>query len=566
MKSKIKPYRKKTVLIVSLCLIGGFGQAANYDISSQDLLVPSKEEDQFQFGLPFDEREGGGFESLIDQEQESQQDSYRAVLELIKQNQFDQAETKVNQLIKQHPEQAEFYNLHAFVKIQQKKPALAEISFQKVLKLNPDNLGALQGLAFLAIEKNDMESAQNYLDKAIAGNPKAIFSYILKARIAYRQNDLSEVEKVLLAALKQARDNINFELLVADNLANLYALQQESLKMLELAQSLNQRQPNDNRALSLLAKAQLLNKQTVEGEQTLREIIAKDKQDIYHRLELVQLLSQKPGSLKEAAALIDEALFADPDNLKALMFKTVLLTKEKNYEPAMALAELIDQKHPHSAAGKLLKADVYLAQHQPEQALAYNLLAYQIQPNPKLLNNIVGLLAEQGKSEDAIQLLNNEIDKNPKDMAIHYRIANLYLSQKDYKKAESHYQVILKENPENAIILNNLAMVYYHWNDPRALGLAKRAYQSKPESPAIIDTYGIVLLQHGRHREALETLQKAAELAPGSNEIQLHLAKAYQANGNEQIAIEILEKIVGSSNDTDKKEAAVDLLKQLKKN
>ncbi|PKM35339.1 MAG: hypothetical protein CVV06_16820, partial [Gammaproteobacteria bacterium HGW-Gammaproteobacteria-10] len=116
MKSKIKPYRKKTVLIVSLCLISGFGQAANYDISSQDLLAPSKEEDQFKFDSMFENDDSAAFFEAFpfSKQDESQliyqKETYQSILELVKGQNLDQAEKKVNDLIKQFPEQPELYN------------------------------------------------------------------------------------------------------------------------------------------------------------------------------------------------------------------------------------------------------------------------------------------------------------------------------------------------------------------------------------------------------------------------------------------------------------------------
>ena len=122
----------------------------------------------------------------------------------------------------------------------------------------------------------------------------------------------------------------------------------------------------------------------------------------------------------------------------------------------------------------------------------------------------------------------------------------------------------LTEQPDNVLALNNLAFLYSQQNDPRALELAKKAYEKAPESAAILDTYGYILIKQGQPKEGLPILEKAASLAPKANDIQFHLAEAYVANDNTQKAIEILEPIVKAEQNFSEKKAAVSLLDKLK--
>jgi predicted Zn-dependent protease len=112
--------------------------------------------------------------------------------------------------------------------------------------------------------------------------------------------------------------------------------------------------------------------------------------------------------------------------------------------------------------------------------------------------------------------------------------------------------------------LNNLAFLYSQQNDPQAMELAKRAYDKAPESAAILDTYGYILIKQGQPKEGLPILEKAATLAPKANDIQFHLAEAYSVNDNNQKAIEILEPIVKAEQAFSEKKAAVSLLDKLK--
>lgn len=561
MKYKVLALRKKAAFAIVVGLMSGHSQAAKYDPQSQDLWAPL--EDELKIDSTHDEDVMSFFESAPEVDQQTLEQNHQLILELIKQKKLDEAQTKLDDLLMQFPNEAEYHNLQALIKTLQKDKKAAVTSFQEALELNPSNLNALQGRALLALENNELKAAQEYIDTALAAHPKAVVPYILKANLAYRKNDLDEVENILSTALKQAQGNKEQVLLVVNNLIKLYELKQEPLELLELMQGIANRYPNDQSVLSMLARAQILNKDFDSAAQSLRKIIAQDQKDVVHRILLARLLMARSGASVDVAKLVEEASAVSPDDQQTMTLKTVYLINEQKLDLAMEQADRIEKQYPESAVGFILKADIYLAQKQLDNALEYNRRAYEIKPNARLLNQIGGLLATQGKTDEAIQMFSSEIDKNPKNLDAHLQIANLYLSQKNYGKAESHYQALLNEKSENVMILNNLAMIYHDQNNPKALELAKKAFGLSPDSAAIADTYGIVLLQNGQAKDALAKLQKAADLAPNSLDIQFHLAKAQQANGNKQAAIEILRKIVNAPASFENKQAASDLLKEL---
>ncbi|MDO8846447.1 tetratricopeptide repeat protein [Methylicorpusculum sp.] len=553
----IRQYHSGLAVSLALLIICSTSQAANFDIKSDDIF------DKPELNTDTDQ----GFsilESFQSSEVDEKKESYQSVLELVKQNKLDKAEEKVKALLKQYPEESEYHSLQALLQTLKKNPQGAVKSYEQALKLNPNSQIALLGLATISLETNDLKSAEDSANKALALNPKLIKAYFLKADIAYKQKNDQEVESALSTALNRVKGDKNLETQVTENLFKFYLLKKQPEKALTLTQNLAKNYPDDKQSLSLLAKAQILNKKQEEGEQTLLKIINQDEKDIDHRLFLAQITGDQEGKQKAALDLINEALKIDPNNGPALTLKTALLIRTKNFEEALNQANYIEAQFPKLAVGKMLKADVYLAQNELEKALDINQQAYKIQPNPKLLNNIISLLTTQGKTDEAIKMLENYLDKNNQDLDAHFKVANLFYVQKNYPKAESHYQFILKEKPDNAIVLNNLAMLYQDQNDPKSLDYAKQAYNKSPNSAAIADTYGTSLLKQGHNKEALETLKKAAELAPTVYDIQFHLAKAYDANGNTKTAIEILEKIVSIQDKFTTQESAVGLLNELK--
>jgi len=276
------------------------------------------------------------------------------------------------------------------------------------------------------------------------------------------------------------------------------------------------------------------------------------------------LLSEHPDKDKETLALLDETALINPDNPEAIVYKAAYLIKLKRNQEALELANKIDKQFPKLVLGKLLKGDVYLADKQLDKATDMYQQAYKIQPNDKVLFSLADLMSAQKKQPEAIKLLNDALEKNKKSIAIHFKLATIYQQQNDINQAEAHYNAILTEQADNVLALNNLAFLYSQKNDPRALELAKKAYEKAPESAAILDTYGYILIKQDQAKEGLPILEKAAALAPKANDIQFHLAEAYVANDNTQKAMAILEPIVKAEQDFSEKKAAVSLLEKLK--
>ena len=505
-------------------------------------------------------------ESLQQSELSSKRAHYLEILELLKQNKLEEAGNKITDFLKKHPDEADYYNLQALLETLKKDPIAAQQNYDKAIRLEPKNSLALLGSAKLALDQGQLDKAKDYANKAIAINDKTINAYLLLADIAYKQKNNAEVEKLLLTAKDKASDDIKVEIEVIKGLGKFYGLQKQPEKILAVCDDLVRRYPSNTMALEMLAQAQLFNNQKALAEQSLQKIINLDKQDIGSRLLLARLLSEYPDKDKETLALLDEATKIDPDKPEAMVFKTAYLIKRQQYPEALALAHKIDQQFPKLVLGKLLVGDTYLAQKQYEKANEHYQLAYKAQPNDKILLTISDLFIIQKKSNEAIKLLNEALVKAPKDLAIHFKLATIYQQQNDSKLAEAHYDAMLIEQSDNVIALNNLAILYAQKNDPRALDLAKRAYDKAPESAAILDTYGHMLIKQNQASEGLKLLEKAASLAPKQNDVQLHLAEAYVSTNNTTKAIAILEPLVNTDLEFSEKKAALSLLESLKKN
>jgi putative PEP-CTERM system TPR-repeat lipoprotein len=552
-------------LAIGLLASSSLVMAANYDnldrqqdnFSSLDQIAPQTTEQGHSIST---------LESFQQAEKSLKRSNYLEVLNLIKQNKLEEAQNKTTSLLKQYPNEADYYNLKALLETVKKDTTAAQQSYEKAITLEPNNILAHLGSAKLFLENGQLDKAKEYANKALAINDKSINAYLLLADVANKQKDNAEVEKVLLTAQEKVKGDIKAEVEVIKNLGKFYGSQKQPEKILALTEDLDKRYPNNSMALNLLAQAQIINNKKPLAEQTLLKLINQEKQDIGDRLLLARLLSEHPDKDKETLALLDETALIKPENPEALVFKAAYLIKLKRNQDALELADKIDKQFPKLVLGKLLKGDVYLAEKNLDKATDMYQQAYKLQPNDKVLFTLADLMNAQKKQPEAIKLLSDALEKNKKNVAIHFKLATIYQQQNDLKQAEAHYIAMLTEQADNVLALNNLAFLYSQQNDPRALELAKKAYEKAPESAAILDTYGYILIKQGQPKEGLPILEKAATLAPKANDIQFHLAEAYIANDNTQKAIEILEPIVKAEQDFSEKKAAASLLDKLKPN
>ncbi|TXL13229.1 hypothetical protein BMR05_12425 [Methylococcaceae bacterium HT4] len=242
---------------------------------------------------------------------------------------------------------------------------------------------------------------------------------------------------------------------------------------------------------------------------------------------LAELLAQDKENKAEVIKLLDEVSKLTPELPNSHVIKANYLISQQDYAQAKAEINIIDSLYSKPELVKSLEGNLFLAQNEKTKAIKSYQESYQLHNNQKLLFRIVKLMQQEGQVSVAIDLLNQEIDKQPQNIALHYRIALLYQSENNNKSAINHYQKILAINPENILALNNLAWLYSIEKNPAALATAKKAYDLAPTVATVADTYGYILFQQGEAERAVKILEAAAIKAPLAKDIQYHLAKVY---------------------------------------
>jgi predicted Zn-dependent protease len=184
-------------------------------------------------------------------------------------------------------------------------------------------------------------------------------------------------------------------------------------------------------------------------------------------------------------------------------------------------------------------------------------------PSGTLAAHRHSLLIQSGQEHAATEFASQWLAANPKDVVFRRYLADGALRNGDYKSAAGQYQAILSALPNDAITLNNLAWVSAKLNDPKALEYAEKAHARAPNSPAIMDTLGWMLVERGEVSRGIELLRKASESAPQADEIRLNLAKALIRGGDREGGRRELESLAKKGDAFSRQAEVTELLKTL---
>ena len=155
------------------------------------------------------------------------------------------------------------------------------------------------------------------------------------------------------------------------------------------------------------------------------------------------------------------------------------------------------------------------------------------------------------------------LKNNPDDYSTRLYLATIYQNAKENDKAIKEYEKVLKQTPDNSIVLNNLAWLYSLNGSPKAIDMAESAYRFSPENPGIQDTYGWILVQQGQVEKGQRLIKQAMDVIPGNPDIRYHFASALLKSGNDAEGKQILKELLSQDKPFDGREEAKQLLKNL---
>ncbi len=399
----------------------------------------------------------------------------------------------------------------------------AEQYLNEVIAAEPGNVEALTTLAYIVAARGDLDQAERLLTAAVA-DPKSATARLALARLQMRRGRFDAAEKQIADAAEIKPDDPEVRLT-----KGLLALAQGRTKeSVALLSSVSSAYPARADVSLGLAQAKLADQDVAGARRTLEKA-----------LEVL------PGFWPLRAALgMVELRGGDAD-------------------AALAIAKSLQADLPRQTAGYVLESEIRIAQRRYDVAEERLAAIYDIEPSWDLLARRALVLQLAGKASAAEPLLSAWLAKRPDDAKARLALASLLEGDGRKDEALDEYERLLAADQSNIAALNNAAWLRQETGQPGALDLARKAHDLAPDNPAVLDTLGWILAQENRERDAIQFLERAAQLAPSAPEIRYHVATTQAQLGRVDEARANLEAALSGNEPFASRAAAKALLESL---
>jgi tetratricopeptide (TPR) repeat protein len=256
----------------------------------------------------------------------------------------------------------------------------------------------------------------------------------------------------------------------------------------------------------------------------------------------------RAGNYASAAAKFAAVEAAFPGVTDALLFQARCFVHLENFAGAESALRAYLGSHRDSADARYLLGFVLHRENRPDESLSvYTEAAALVLPRSDDLK-IVGLdYVLLNDYPDAIKWLEKAVELDPQNKDAWYYLGRAYYTKGRLSESKAAFLHVLEIDARDARAENNLGLILETEGQPSAAADAYRqaiAWQQgsfhPSEQPYV--NLGNLLMEQGESKEALEALQRSAELAPTNAYCHLKLGMYYRKTGQLDGAKRELEK------------------------
>lgn len=474
---------------------------------------------------------------------------------------FDQALRVVEQLELAQPDNMLVHNLKAVAFLGRGHIARARAQFERALQIDPAYFPAAANLAQLDVQAGNLKAARKRFEAVLERDGQHAQAMLALSELARNNPDSGDDEALIWIQRAKAVARGTSAPLRAevDHFRRLRQFERAYASALEL----RAHYPKDPEALNTIGRLLLAMGRTGDAAGVFGEraelLAASPSAQLDHAKAL---LSAKDAA--GAARVLHRGLRlspGDPELQSALV--TAELAQDGAYR-ALRAAKEVQTQLPRAPLGYMLEGDVLLASKKYPQAVVMYERAYALGKSAVLAMKLHDALVRAGRPAEGEQRLSAWLAQNPDDITTRRHLAYSAVTRENYKLALEQYRLVLQLQPDDPVVLNNIAWALYKTKQASALHYAKRAHALAPSDALIADTLGLILIERGEVGEGLAVLRRAAATLPSNRQIRFHLAQALAKAGETAAAISELQAIIGAGSGFPQLQDAIALLQQLR--
>lgn len=477
----------------------------------------------------------------------------------LRRNEFDQALAAVEKMERKQPGKPSTANLRGRIQMVRQDNAAARMSFERALAIDSNYFAAAANLAALDLIDKKPEDAEKRYRTLLAKNPSNEQALLALAQLAAQSGrGRGEMLALLTKAIEADPGKSAPRLLLVD----LYLRNHDNKQALSAAQDAVAVIANNPELLGALGRVQQVSGDLNQAITTYSKLVALQPSSPQPHIHLAEAYAANNNN-EAAAKSLRKALELKPDAVDAQRGLMILALAEKKYDVALKIARTVQEQRPNSAIGFVYEAEIGQARNNWDSAAAAYRAGLQRENSTELATGLHSALLVSGKGTDAIKFATAWMKEHPNDAKFLTYIGDVALAKKEYAVAAKTYQSVLRLEPENAFVLNNLAVVSGRLKRADSIAYAERAIKLMPNQPAFMDTLAMLWVENNEYAKAISLLGKALELQPANTGIRLNLARAYLASGDKSRAKGELETLAKLGDKFPAHAEVADLLRKL---
>lgn len=508
---------------------------------------------------------GGDFErglAMLDNIADGSDGRRAALMQILLLGQRDrlpEAQDIVDELLVNTPQDVALHNLSGLIAINRGDRSAARSHFAHALELDQKNVPSLLLLARLNRVEGDFIAAEHGVDEALAAAPTDLAACLAKAQLLAERNDTEGAVAWLEKALQANSAAITPRLL----LANHALARRDFDKGATLAADALQLAPENVDAATLLGRAHTAAGNSAEAARIYSLALQRSPDNARISLALAEL-EERRGDVAAAISRLQALADKQPASAQVMLALARMYARSGNVADAAGIISRLAATDVNPATVALLRGDLALAQGRQAEAMEQFKTAFDVSPTTLTLLNLVDALRASGDERQASEMLAHWLSDHPADIQVRLAQGNIAHRAGDSAAAISQFETALADDPENVVALNNLAFLLQNVDRKRAVTLARHAFELAPDVPAVLDTYGWLLLRTEQMETARQMLERALDGAPQDPGTRYHYAALLVQDGEMDRAREVLVPLLAENTEFADREAAERLLVLLK--
>ena len=258
--------------------------------------------------------------------------------------------------------------------------------------------------------------------------------------------------------------------------------------------------------------------------------------------------------LKKAVIKLDTLIKDNPEDIKLLKEKAMILAEDEEYEKSNDVYDILLEKEENKKFYLRYKFHNYFNMRDYDNAL--NLLdqVYRLTPKDKIrkFEDLFTIYSKKKNHKEALYFLNKIIELNlDSDDLLRFLLSKsrILIKLKKYDEALEFHEILIKDysnDPEDVLSIDfNKALIYAHLDRrEKAINIMENSLQLKSEGKDYrLYEYGKILMVLNEYEEAIKKFQEAQKIKPKTLTTCYKIAKCYEKLNDYKSALENLNNM-----------------------